>query len=333
MLETHGLSIGYKIKKTNIILLSGLNLYVKRGETVALFGINGSGKSSLLRSLSAMQTCLDGEIILSGKKIKSYSTKALARKLSFVSTEIIKIKHLKVEELVKLARFTYTSGTGRMNTEEKKIIKNALKLIGMSDYAKKNINELSEGERQKIMIARAIAQDTDIIILDEPAAFLDTENKYSVYEILQNLAVEKKKSLIYSTHDLSFALKNADKIWIIKNKKIIQGAPEDLIIKNIFSDIFNIRKIAFNKETYNFDYKSKLIKPIYVVDNFNNKIIYKLTTNALNRKGFFISNKRTKITVIIISENKKPAWKLINNEIENISYSIYNLIKNIDENC
>ena len=194
---------------------------------------------------------------------------------------------------------------------------------------KKKINEISDGERQKIMIAGALAQNTDIILLDEPAAFLDAANKFEIFDILQKSAVEEDKSIVFSTHDFNIATKQADKIWLIKNKSVIQGAPEDLMLKNVFSDIFDSDKIIFDTETQNFKTALKPDKPIKMLDKTNNATVKLLTEKALNRKRYYLSEQNTGTSITVKNDTDKITWSLKKNQNEFNFSSIYELIRNL----
>ena len=183
-IEIENSDIGYEYKNKRKILLSKLNTSAQKGELIALVGVNGSGKSTLLRTLANLQKPLSGNIIIDHNKISSYSTPDIAKKISFVSSEIIKIRFLKVKELVGLGRFPHQKFSTKYTEKDKLMIDKSLNRTGMKKFEDKNIDEISDGERQKVMIARALAQDTDIMLLDEPTAFLDISNKFEVYTIL-----------------------------------------------------------------------------------------------------------------------------------------------------
>jgi iron complex transport system ATP-binding protein len=204
---------------------------------IALVGRNGVGKSTLLRTLTGLQNIFSGNIYINGKSAKTLSRNDYAKLMSFVSTETVRIMHFKVFDLVAMGRYTYTNLFGNLSANDEKIIADSLKMVGMSDFMWRNVSELSDGERQRIMIARALVQDTPIMILDEPTAFLDIPNKYEIILLLKNLTRQKSKTIIFSTHDLNIALQLADKIWLMANGKMHEGTPSQLLQINAFDEM------------------------------------------------------------------------------------------------
>lgn len=193
----------------------------------ALIGKNGSGKSTLLKAICGLNFNYQGEIFINGKNLRNKPREALAKELSYVNTQKPKISNLKCRDVVALGRTPYTSWLGRLSKKDEEIISEALSTVGMESYENINFNNLSDGESQKIMIARAIAQDTKIIILDEPTSFLDLPTRFELARILKNLSKNKGKTIIFSTHELDIALKTADYISLIDERKLINlGVPE-----------------------------------------------------------------------------------------------------------
>jgi len=317
--------IGFKGKNKKKSLLSNINLTAEKGENIALIGVNGSGKSTLLRSISGTQELLSGNIRIDNLEIDKYKPIDLAKKLSIVTSEIIKTRFLKVKDIVSLGRFPHQSFSKKSDNEDAIIIKEALSITGVLHLSNKNIDEISDGERQKVMIARALAQDTDIVLLDEPTAFLDIENKYSVYRILSQTAKKQNKTIIFSTHDLNIALKHADKVWLIKEDEIYEGAPEDLILKDVFNHLFKNKAVHFNKLTNEFVVNFSKKYPVNFIDNSNSEIVNKLTLGALERNCFFISNNNEKIKLVI---NQNKTWNLF---IEGYKYSFNSIYKMIQK--
>ena len=176
------------------------------------------------------------------------------------------------------------------------------------------------------MIARALAQDTDIILLDEPTAFLDIENKYSVYKILSKTAKEQNKTIIFSTHDLNIALKHADKVWLIKDDKIYEGAPEDLMMKDVFNHIFKNEDVFFDKLTNEFKINFSNKYPVRFINYSNSDIIKSLTINALRRNYFFISNENYLFEIIT---KQDFSWEILINDKKYSFKSIYEMIRKL----
>ena len=221
ILEANNLNIGYINGKTIIDIVSDINLRLEEGELVCLLGANGKGKSTLLRTLAGTQPALSGEVRVQGGNVDKISKKKLAKLLGLVYTDHTQAGGLTVNELVELGRQPHTGFLGRLGSEDKTIVENALKDAGIYHKRESFVADLSDGERQKAMIAKALAQETPIIFLDEPTAFLDVASKLETMKLLHKLAKEKKKAVLLSSHDVSQTLLLADKLWIIdKDQKM-----------------------------------------------------------------------------------------------------------------
>lgn len=328
MLETIELSIGYHSgKKNRTIVFGNINLGVSKGELVALIGPNGSGKSTLLRTISRLQAPLSGGINLCGNDLKYIKHNKFAEMLSFVSTEPIQISKTTVYQVVALGRFPYTNWLGQLSEEDKIITTRAIHQVGLESMADRFINDLSDGEKQRAMIARALAQDTSVIILDEPTAFLDLKNKYEIVHLLSDLALHNSKTIVFSTHDLNIAISIADKIWLMRNDIIIQGAPEDLIHQQAFNGLFG-EDMHFDWQTGIFKRTKKSIKNVQVLTEKLN--LKKLTLKALDRIGYGVNN-FSEIKISPIEMNNSLIWKVENKtkvyELDNI-YSLCWFLRN-----
>ncbi len=322
---TNNLTIGYSQKNIKNELLSNLNLNAKPGSLIALIGENGSGKSTLLKTILRLHNPISGKISLFDKSLNSYSLNSLAKIISYVSTEIISVQNLTVFNLVALGRFPYTNWLGKLNKEDKAIVNNSLEQVGMIKHINKNVNEISDGERQRVLIARTLAQNTPITILDEPTSFLDMPNKFEIIHLLNQLAKEKSKTIIFSTHDLNIAIQEADILWLINEKKIIKGTSEDLILNGEFSKIFEKSKLDFNIETGEFGITRNLTKSITLKGKGAS---YLWTYKALKRFGIKINpNKKNGISVIIREKNSKTYWELQGTGETKIVNSIQKLIE------
>ena len=238
-IECRGLSVGYRERNMPAtVVKSNISLQGRGGEMVALLGGNGIGKSTLLKTIAGFQSPLSGELLVRGRNVADFGTEALARELSFVSTEIVRVANLTVRELVGLGRFPYTNWFGQLTGNDRDIVEQAIVQVGLSGYEDRLVNRISDGERQRAMIARALAQDTPIIVLDEPTAFLDISNKYEIVRILHQLAAEHGKCILFSTHDLNTALTMADRIWLMLKEEVVEGIPEDLAAGGYFDSVF-----------------------------------------------------------------------------------------------
>lgn len=324
ILEIHNLEIGYHIsKRIHNSLFSNINLTASEGELIAVIGKNGVGKSTLLRNIAGLQNSIQGDILLNKKNIIGYSRADFARLVSFVSTEIVNINNLRVFDLVALGRFPHTNWFGKLETKDLKSVSKALEMVGMKSFVNKNINEISDGERQRVMIARTLAQDTPVIVLDEPTAFLDLPNKYEIVHLLNNLSKTENKTIIFSTHDLNIAIQETDKIWLMLNDSIIEGAPEDLILNETFNQIFDNSKLSFDRVKGDFRMKRKYTEKIGL---FGEGIYYTWTKKALERMNFTVEKGNDSIEHVVVEQNNEIViWKLIDtNEILEFN-SIYNL--------
>ncbi|HNW51436.1 MAG TPA: ABC transporter ATP-binding protein [Prolixibacteraceae bacterium] len=276
------LTVGYRSKKEEKILLDGITTQLLPGEIIALMGNNGCGKSTLLRTLTGFQHPLSGEVLLNNKPISTFPMQEKARFISYVSTEPVQIGNMTVFDLVGLGRYLYSGWWGNLSEDDIKMVRHCLSLTRMLDFENRQLISLSDGERQRVMIARALAQDTPLIILDEPTAFLDVRNKYEIIHLLRELARTEQKSVIFSTHDFSISLGIADKIWLIDQKKIIEGAPEDLALNELFQPLFAGSTITFHPQTGEIILTEKTRRKICLRATGNEKI---WLSKALLRNG------------------------------------------------
>lgn len=276
------LAVGYGKRE----VLSGLNLELKAGELTALLGPNGAGKSTLIRSISGVQQPLKGQVHLNGKALASYHQKDLAKEVSLVLTNDQAPGNLSVYALVALGRFPYTSWIGRLSPMDKEVILWALRSTGMLEFADRHIGSLSDGERQKVMIARALAQQTDIIILDEPTAHLDTPNRLEVFHLLKDLVSTTSCAILVSTHDIETALAYSDKLWLVHDNAVSAGIPEDLVINGSLEKAFSKAQLQFDYGRGAFRKSTK--RTGIAVALKGDELLVKWLTNALERKGFSI---------------------------------------------
>ena len=252
ILHANNISIGYSTKKANHTIASGINLILKSGTLIALIGANGIGKSTLLRTLTSIQKPLAGSIVLNGQSIDAYTPADLAQQLSIVLTESLPPSNLTVYELVALGRQPYTNWVGSLSGDDRSKITEALALTQTDHLSDKKHFEISDGQLQKVLIARALAQDTPLIILDEPTTHLDLRHKVSLLRLLKKLAAEQNKCILYSTHDLDLALQLSDELIIMTQDTILQDTPQGCIESDIFNTLFNDDGIAFDAEKRSF---------------------------------------------------------------------------------
>lgn len=248
LLSTSNLSIGYSSKKEVNCIAQNLNLELQTGKLISLIGANGIGKSTLLRTLTGIQKPLSGTVFLNGKEIEHYTPIELAQNLSLVLTEKLPPSNLTVFELVALGRQPYTNWIGTLSTDDLEKINQAIQLTQIEHLTTKKHYEISDGQLQKVLIARALAQDTPVIILDEPTTHLDLLHKVSLFKLLKKLASETQKCILLSTHDLDLAIQLSDEMIVMTEENVIQDQPCNLISKGVFSSLFNDETIVFDEQ-------------------------------------------------------------------------------------
>lgn len=252
---TRDLAVGYRNGSQTVTLLSGLNLVLEKGKLVALLGQNGAGKSTLLRALTCDERPLAGSIEVNGKSLADMSQRDRSRLIGLVSTERIQAGALTVTELVGLGRQPHTGFLGRLDDEDREVVRQAMADAGIIDKANEYMASLSDGERQKAMIARALAQQTPIIILDEPTAFLDVASRIETMRLLQTLAHDRGKAVLLSSHDISQSLMLADELWLITtDRQVLTGSPKSLIDNGAMEQLFTNRSIHFNPQILDYSF-------------------------------------------------------------------------------
>lgn len=244
MIELKKLTLGYGQRT----LLEAVNAQITGGQLVALLGRNGTGKSTLLRTMMGLEKPQSGEIILQGKNIASLKPEKLARNISFVTTDKVRIANLRCKDVVALGRSPYTNWLGQLQGEDLERVDNAMRLVSMSGYADKTMDKMSDGECQRIMIARALAQDTPVILLDEPTAFLDLPNRYELCLLLKKLAQEEKKCVLFSTHDLDIALSLCDSIMLIDNPQMYTLPTPEMVASGHIERLFRNESVTFDAQ-------------------------------------------------------------------------------------
>jgi len=250
ILRTQNLETGYTygphVQKTSL----GLSLNLKAGCVTCLMGPNGSGKSTLLRTLAGLQKKISGDIWLENKKLNEYSIRDRAKKLSLVLTDILELGNMSVFSLVAMGRFPHTGLLGKMTGKDKSVILDSLKQVNASHLVDKKFMEISDGEKQKVQIARALAQQSKILILDEPTVYLDLAGRVEIVGLLKNLSWKNKITVLMSTHELDLAFKISDEVWMMNHEgSIISGVPEDLILQGTVQSTFQNKHFDFDMDT------------------------------------------------------------------------------------
>lgn len=248
ILSTSNLSIGYPSKKGIVTIAENLNLDFKEGKLITLIGANGIGKSTLLRTLTGIQKPLSGGVFLKDKDIQSYTSLELAQNLSVVLTEKLPPSNLSVFELVALGRQPYTNWVGKLSPIDIEEVIKAIQLTEIEHLSYKKHYEISDGQLQKVLIARALAQDTPLIVLDEPTTHLDLLHKVSLFKLLKKLSEETEKCILFSTHDIDLAIQLSDEMVVMTKEQIVQDQPCNLIEKGIFNTLFQDENIVFDPE-------------------------------------------------------------------------------------
>ena len=284
-IQINDLSIGYHSKNDTKLVASHITTTIYSGELTCLLGANGVGKSTLLRTLSAFQPRISGEIALLSRDIQDYSDKELSTIVGVVLTDKCEIRNMTVRELIGMGRSPYTGFWGRLGKEDKQIVEESISLVRIENLASRMVHTLSDGERQKVMIAKALAQETPVIFLDEPTAFLDFPSKVEIMQLLHSLTRSTNKTIFLSTHALELALQISDKIWLMDREKgISTGTPEDLALSGYLSGFFARKGIIFDMETGLFRIDNQYDKKIRLVGGGQK---YAMVRKALLRNGFY----------------------------------------------
>jgi len=330
ILSFSSLLIGYRSGRNKNILLPPLNAFAQKGELIAVIGENGIGKSTLLRTITGLQEPLGGKVFLGDKPLDELPRYALAKKIGYISTEPVRVTNMKVYDLVSLGRYPHTNWLGKLYADDHAIVADAIEKVGLQPLLNRYINELSDGERQRAMIARVLAQDTEILVMDEPTAFLDIRSRYEIVHLLHDLSKTRQKTIIFSTHDLLTAISDSDKIWLTLKDSFIDGAPEDLIINGVFDRLFGDSSVKFNQSDGSFSLKRAMQGNVFVdargVDRY-------WTEKAVNRAGFGISADQAEIKVSITGKGDAKKWIVSDRELKSEFKSIYELVNWLNDRC
>ena len=285
VIQGKDLSIGYRTGKQVKIVHQHLDFELRAGELTCLLGANGAGKSTLLRTLSASQPSLGGELRMLDKPVSEYTKKERSRTIGVVLTDKTFTGGLSVYELVALGRQPHTGFFGRLQKEDKRIVQEAMEQVGIAHKARNYTAELSDGERQKVMIAKALVQECPLILLDEPTAFLDVVSRIEIMHLLHQLAIEQNKAILLSTHDIEQALVLSDKLWLLTKGEGLQcGVTEDIILNHRMDSLFPHRDIRFDYD-HGVYYPTVCGHRLVQVECTDKTLLHWLM-NALNRRGY-----------------------------------------------
>ncbi|MBL6829463.1 MAG: ABC transporter ATP-binding protein [Puniceicoccaceae bacterium] len=300
------LSIGYQHSAGETIVASGLDCSLRGGEFVCLLGPNGAGKSTLIRTLAGMQKPLAGELRLTGKAMRDIAPRERARAVSVVLTEAMPSGMMDAYSLVSLGRHPYSGWFGGLTGQDRERIKWSIDAVGAKPLANRQVSELSDGERQKISIARALAQEAKLMLLDEPTAYLDLPRRVELMSILRNLAHQENLALLVSTHDLDLALRFADRLWLMTPEgNLSQGAPEALALNGKFAEVFATENLDWDASSGSFRAHPVACLKVRLEGQCIERV---WTQRALERLGFGISEDDGKAAFSL--KVNKDAWEV-----------------------
>ncbi|MCW5909579.1 MAG: ABC transporter ATP-binding protein [Cyclobacteriaceae bacterium] len=310
-LQTTNLVVGFKQDKLEHVLFEPLSLALRQGELVCFMGSNGVGKTTLIKTLAGIQPSLSGTVT-------THDAVAL------VLTDKISGTWMTVRDLVTYGRYPYLNWWLSLTSEDHLIIENAIRHVHLQLIADKQLNQLSDGQLQMAMIARALAQNTGILLLDEPTAHLDLNNRVEIMNLLRMLARETGKTILVATHELDLALQTADKIWLATpDRKIVEGIPEDLVLNGTFDDVFNLK---------GFDLKTgKITHTPYrkiSVQLEGTGAEYLWTKNALERSGYEVTA-HASTSIHILMDDNSTAWNLVRNHASSQYNSLHDLLNEL----
>jgi iron complex transport system ATP-binding protein len=324
ILSAKELSIGYDHGDSDRCIARGLDLSLKAGEFVCLLGPNGTGKSTLIRSLSGMQAPLAGEILISGSDFHSIPPRQRARLVSVVLTETLPMGMMDAYAMVALGRHPYSGWFGALAPEDHARIEWALGAVGARDLARRQVGELSDGERQKISIARALAQETKVMLLDEPTAFLDLPRRVELMRILRDLAHSKGLALLLSTHDLDLALRFADRLWVLNHQgELIQGYPEAIAMSGDFARVFESENLDWDPTIGSFRAHPM---PCLLAKVEGDGVAALWTKRALERLGFGLTEVADEAAFTVTIE-REHQWRVFRSDEEYLFHSIAETIE------
>jgi len=283
IIDITNLRIGFDISAKSELFYPLINASAYNGDFIALIGRNGVGKSTFLRSIARLQPIISGDVLIKGVPYRNIERSEFSKILSFIPAEPIHAANMNVSEFVAIARYPYKGWFGSISNEDKDIVNQAIESVNLINLSHRELDSLSDGERQRAMIAFALAQDSDIILMDEPTAFIDLPSKYEIVKLLKNLSL-KGKTVIFSTHDLHTAIREVDTIWLMLDDGLICGAPEDLALSNTLNRLFENTEVYLDFSTGTFLHKTASNWTIGLTAENDNHYIW--TKRALERIGY-----------------------------------------------
>ena len=306
MLETSSLTIGYRTKGRSRTVAQGLDLQLGTG-LVALLGPNGAGKSTLLRTISGLQSPLEGRVRLLDQPMEELSARQIARRVAVLFSGRPRAAQLTAKELVALGRQPHTGWWGRLGPQDRQQVERALETAGADDLAARPVAELSDGECQKVAIARALAQEARVMLLDEPTAFLDLPRRVDLLHRLRDLTRDSGQAIVFSSHDLDLALQHADRLWLLSSDGVLsQGAPEDLVLDGSLEEAFRRQGVVFDASSASFRVRAAAGVPVAVVGE--DGLAKQWTRHALRRVGLVEGSGPDLPRVEVDERGSAPRW-------------------------
>lgn len=299
-ISINDLSIGYS---KGFPLFPSFSIDAINGELIALVGRNGVGKSTLIKTIIGQIKPLSGFVNIIDKNISALTRQEKSRLISYVPAEPVRVANLFIRDFVAVGRFPYQSWTRSLSLNDWSVVDQALSLVGISHLAQRDISTVSDGERQRAMIAFALAQDTKIILLDEPTAFLDLPNKFEMVHLLSRLAHQNQKTIIYSTHDLQGAIHEADIIWMMLESGLKSGSPEELALNHQFQYLLSNTQVVFDSKLGVFKNSWQSTKRIALEGNGDEHV---WTQRMLQRLGYQVvdsNNSKLKVTITNVDDS------------------------------
>lgn len=311
VISAQHLDIGYRTGGEGVKCVHrNLDIALYAGELTCLLGANGAGKSTLLRTLSGSQSSLSGDVWVNGTMLKGMSRHNLSRTIGLVLTDKTAIGGLTVREVVALGRQPHTGFFGRLSAHDKVVVDQSLEACGIADKQSRYMASLSDGERQKVMIAKALAQECPIVLLDEPTAFLDIVSRIEVMSLLHRIAVEHHRAILLSTHDIEQALVLSDRLWLLSRENgLVTGVTEDLILSGGFNNLFPHTEIHFDPLHGSY-YPTVQRRNTVVVECVDETLLH-WTVNILNRNGYGVSfdSGTSAIPMLRVVNRQNLVWK------------------------
>ena len=324
MIRTERLRIGYN---RGVSVYGNINVRAAEGEMISLMGKNGVGKSTLLKTIVRLIPPLDGQVMIDGVPHDAIGRRDFARRVGYVSTGAVSSGNLRVIDVVRLGRYPHTGWFGFMTNSDREAVARAVEWTDLGDLVHKNLWEVSDGERQRVMIARTLAQDTPVILLDEPTAFLDLPRKYEMIHLLKRLAGEQGKCIVFSTQDLNIAIEESDRMWLMLEEGMVEAVPEELILNGQVQKLFGSSSLQLDLNTG----QLKLPKPrrIPVRMNGDNELVY-WTLRALEKTGCYPAPGNDYYAHITVKRhNGKICWEMKKNGENLLFSSLHELILHV----